>query len=154
MEVIIAEINNDAAISSNVANIEVKKTWHIYKDFTLQFNRVLIQNEKKVGIQTQKTNQIVYLGSYKINKIKNKNKRAFLHWLTLCFLCHNYLWQASAICQWFSKYNSFYNLDRLSDLHVQFTFHEHMRTLLNKVDDISGSHILSNFREYFPPHTT
>ena len=79
MEVIIAEINNNAAISSNVTYIEVKKTWHIYKDFTLQFNRVLIQNEKKVGIQTQKTNQIVYLGSYKINKIKNKNKRAFLH---------------------------------------------------------------------------
>ena len=101
---VIAAIISNAAISSNVANIEVKKTRLIYKDFTLQFNRVLIQNEKKVGIQPQKTNQIVYLGSYKIYKIKNKNKRAFLHWLTLCFLCHNYLWQASAICQWYSKY--------------------------------------------------
>ena len=37
-----------------------------YKDFILQFNRVLIQNEKKVGTQPQKINRIVYLGGYKI----------------------------------------------------------------------------------------
>ena len=38
--------------------IEDKNTLLINKDFILQFNRVLIQNEKKVGIQPQKTNHI------------------------------------------------------------------------------------------------
>ena len=43
--------------------IEDKNTLLINKDFILQFNRVLIQNKKKVGIQPQKTNHIFIVGS-------------------------------------------------------------------------------------------
>ena len=84
-----------AAISSIVANIDVKKHGSFIKTSYCSLTGYWCKMKRKyLGTQLQKTNQIVYLGSYKIYKIKNKNKRAFLHWSTLCFLCHNYLWQA------------------------------------------------------------
>ena len=43
----------------------IQKSWVINKDFKSQFNRVLIQSEKKVDIQPQKINQVIYLGSHK-----------------------------------------------------------------------------------------